>query len=198
MPIYREEPDGVAARLEAMARDLDAQGGAEGFEIVVLSDTDLPELWDAEEEAVGRLGRSLDGLMPVRYRRRAENVAEKAGNVAQFVRGWGGRCGTMIVLDADSLMSGETLLALRRRMGGEPDLGLLKTVPRLIGARTPFARMQQFADSLYGPVAARGVAAWSGPDETTGATTPSSAPRPSRVPAACRSCAGGPPSAATR
>ena len=164
MPIYREDPHGVAARLEAMARDLDARGGAGGFEIVVLSDTDAPELWVAEEEAVGRLAARIEGVMPVRYRRRAENTAKKAGNVAQFVRAWGARYGTMIVLDADSLMSGETLTTLRRRMGEEPDLGLLQTVPRLVGARTPFARLQQFAASLYGPVAARGVAAWSGPD----------------------------------
>ena len=164
MPIYREDPTGVAARLEAMARDLDALGGADGFEIVVLSDTNAPELWDAEEEAIGRLAARLEGAMAVRYRRREDNLGKKAGNVAQFVRSWGGRYGTMIVLDADSLMSGETLIALRRRMEEEPDLGLLQTVPRLIGAGTPFARLQQFAGSLYGPVAAQGVAAWSGSD----------------------------------
>jgi membrane glycosyltransferase len=41
-------------------------------------------------------------------------------------------------------------------------LGILQTAPRLIGARTVFGRLQQFAASVYGPVISRGLAAWSG------------------------------------
>jgi membrane glycosyltransferase len=47
-------------------------------------------------------------------------------------------------------------------MAGAPEAGLIQTVPRLIGGRTPLARLQQFAGRVYGPVLARGLGAWFG------------------------------------
>jgi membrane glycosyltransferase len=47
-------------------------------------------------------------------------------------------------------------------MQADPDLGMLQTAPQLIGARTFFGRLQQFAACVYGPVITRGLAAWSG------------------------------------
>src|SRR5271167_846235 len=68
----------------------------------------------------------------------------------------------MIVLDADSLIDGSTLLLLVQTMQADPTLGILQTAPQLIGARTFFGRLQQFAACVYGPVVARGLSAWSG------------------------------------
>jgi membrane glycosyltransferase len=51
-----------------------------------------------------------------------------------------------------------------RRMEAAPRLGILQTLPNMIGGDTVFARLQQFAGRLYGPVVARGVAAWQGLD----------------------------------
>jgi membrane glycosyltransferase len=70
----------------------------------------------------------------------------------------------MIVLDADSLLAPDTLVTLTREMAADPNLGLLQTVPRLAGGRTFFARMQQFAGRVYGPIVARGMASWQGDD----------------------------------
>jgi membrane glycosyltransferase len=39
---------------------------------------------------------------------------------------------------------------------------MIQTVPRLVGGRTPLARLQQFAGRVYGPMLARGLAAWFG------------------------------------
>jgi membrane glycosyltransferase len=102
--------------------------------------------------------------MRVWYRRRTENTAKKAGNVRDFVTRWGGRYDFMIVLDADSILAPETLVTLVREMVADPQLGLLQTVPRLCGGHTLFARLQQFAGAVYGPVVARGIAAWAGDD----------------------------------
>jgi membrane glycosyltransferase len=102
--------------------------------------------------------------MRVWYRRRASNTGRKAGNLREFVENWGGRYDQMLVLDADSLMAPETILAMARRMEAEPNLGILQTVPTSIGGETVFARLQQFASRLYGPVVARGVASWQGQD----------------------------------
>ena len=70
----------------------------------------------------------------------------------------------MIVLDADSILSADTLVTLVREMVADPKLGLLQTVPRLCGGHTLFARLQQFAGAVYGPIVARGIAAWQGDD----------------------------------
>jgi membrane glycosyltransferase len=63
----------------------------------------------------------------------------------------------MIVLDADSLMSAETLVELVRRMERRPDLGLLQTPPAPVGSETLFGRFLQFAAAAYAPAFARGL-----------------------------------------
>jgi membrane glycosyltransferase len=66
----------------------------------------------------------------------------------------------MIVLDADSLMTGTSLVRLAHCMDRAPDAGLIQTVPVTIGRNTLFARMQQFAGGVYGPIMATGLAFW--------------------------------------
>ena len=57
------------------------------------------------------------------YRRRTDNAGRKAGNIADFVRAWGGAYDYAIVLDADSIMSGEALVTLARLMDAHPQVG---------------------------------------------------------------------------
>jgi membrane glycosyltransferase len=68
----------------------------------------------------------------------------------------------MVVLDADSLMEGETLTRLAGAMERNPDVGLIQTAPVIVNRHTLFSRTEQFASRLYGPMLARGVAWWSG------------------------------------
>ncbi len=162
MPIYNEDPTRTTAALQAMAealRHIDAQ---RGFEIVILSDSTVADAWIRESLSVERLRSALKSIMPVWYRRRWRNIARKSGNLEDFVTRWGGRYDYMIVLDADSLIDAPTLLTLARMMQTDAKLGMLQTTPQLIGARTFFGRLQQFAACVYGPVIARGLAAWSG------------------------------------
>lgn len=162
MPVYNEDPARTTATLQAMAEDLARIGAAQHFEIVILSDSTQVDAWIGESLAVDRLRRNLRDIMPVWYRRRWHNTGRKAGNIEEFVKRWGGRYDYMIVLDADSLMTAETLVELVRRMQADPKLGILQTVPLLIGGTSLFARLQQFAGRVYGALIARGVAAWSG------------------------------------
>jgi membrane glycosyltransferase len=164
MPIYHEDPVRTTAALQAMAEGLADLGQAEGFEIVILSDSTGADAWVAETLAVDRLRSALRDVMPVWYRRRWANTGKKAGNVKDFVEQWGGRYDHFIVLDADSLMAPKSLVALAASMEVDPDLGILQTVPVLAGGRTLFARLQQFAGSIYGPIVSRGMAAWQGSD----------------------------------
>jgi membrane glycosyltransferase len=162
MPIYNEDPIRTTSALQAMAEALGRIEANRAFEIVVLSDSTNADAWIRESVAVDLLRRSLTAIMPVWYRRRWRNTARKAGNVEEFVMRWGGRYDHMIVLDADSLIDAPTLLRLAQMMQADPQLGILQTAPRLIGAQTFFGRLQQFAACVYGPVIARGLAAWSG------------------------------------
>ena len=92
------------------------------------------------------------------YRRRAQNTGKKAGNVEEFFEQSGGAYDYALILDADSLMEGQTILEMIRRMEAEPRLGLLQTLPKIIRAQTRFGRAMQFAASFYSPVFCRGLA----------------------------------------
>jgi membrane glycosyltransferase len=162
MPIYNEDPTRTAAALQAMGEALQRIGAERGFEIVILSDSTNADAWIGETLSVTRLRASLRAIMPVWYRRRWLNIARKSGNLEDFVTRWGGRYDHMIVLDADSLIDAPSLKRLVDAMQADSQLGILQTAPQLIGARTFFARLQQFASCVYGPVITRGLAAWSG------------------------------------
>jgi membrane glycosyltransferase len=78
------------------------------------------------------------------YRRRETNTGFKAGNVRDFLDRWGSHYDVMIPLDADSLMSGESIVRLVRIMQANPRLGILQSL--VVGMPSPsfFARVFQF------------------------------------------------------
>jgi membrane glycosyltransferase len=89
-------------------------------------------------------------------------VARKSGNIEDWVKRFGAGYEHMIILDADSLMTGDTIVRLVAGMEQHPGVGLIQTLPIVVNARSLFARMQQFAGRLYGPVIASGIAWWHG------------------------------------
>src|SRR5699024_9595509 len=82
----------------------------------------------------------------------------KSGNVADFLRRWGRNYKYFVVLDADSLMGAETLSDLVRLMECHPRVGILQAPPSIVRARSLFARVQQFANRLYGLLFSTGLA----------------------------------------
>ena len=162
MPVYHEDPADSLGLLAALADELDQAGMARRAEIFVLSDSRDPDYFAAETLAVAALRETCP--LPVWYRRRTDNTGRKAGNIAEFVRRWGGRYDQMVVLDADSVVSGDAIRQMSARMAADPALALIQTIPMLVGGQTLFSRVIQFAGRVYGPPIARGVAAWSGDD----------------------------------
>jgi membrane glycosyltransferase len=160
MPVYNEDPDRVFAGLRAMWRSLVETGCHAGFEIFVLSDTRDPDIWVQEEMHWRRWAQELGQPARLFYRNRVENTARKSGNLADFCRRWGGRYRYMIVLDADSIMSGATLIEMVRRMEQDRRLALIQVPPVPVNRSSLFARMLQFAGSLYGRMFAAGLAYW--------------------------------------
>lgn len=162
MPIYNEDPWRVADGLESTCRSLLEQPGAERFEVFVLSDTRDERIARQEQQAIATLQHRLAAEIQVHYRRRNNNEGRKAGNLADFCRTWGGRYDYMVVLDADSIMGGKTLVSLVRSMQANPRAGLIQTVPIPIRSETVFGRFIQFAAALHSPVLAAGQAFWQG------------------------------------
>ena len=164
MPIYNEAPSRVFATLQAIAEDVVATGLGAHFDFFFLSDTTNPDIFIAEERAFIAMRGRLAGHAAIFYRHRPKNTNRKAGNVADFVTRWGGHYPQMLVLDADSLMTGDAIVRLAAAMEADPDAGIIQTLPLIINRNTFFARLQQFAARIYGPVIATGLAVWSGRD----------------------------------
>jgi membrane glycosyltransferase len=160
MPIYEEPVDRVFAGLRAIHRSLERTGLLERFHFFVLSDTADPGAAVQEEEAWLDWCRVVDGFDRVFYRRRKVRLERKSGNVADFLRRWGAQYRYMIMLDADSVMRGETLVRLVELMERHPDVGMIQTVPTAVNRRSLFARVQQFASRVYGPMFAAGLHYW--------------------------------------
>ncbi len=74
----------------------------------------------------------------------------------------GARYAHVVVLDADSLMTGHAIVTLAAAMESDPDAGIIQTLPLIVNRNTLFARVQQFAARIYGPVIAAGVSVWMG------------------------------------
>jgi membrane glycosyltransferase len=162
MPIYNESPARIFGALQAMYEDVEASGLGASFEWFFLSDTTDPDVFIAEEQAFLAMRRRLGPEAKIYYRHRAKNINRKSGNIEDFVTRWGGRFAHMVVLDADSLMTGDAIVGLAAAMEKDPDAGIIQTLPLIINRNTLFARVQQFAARIYGPVIAAGVAVWSG------------------------------------
>lgn len=164
VPTYNEDPSRLMAGLQAMYESLAARDRLPFFDFFILSDTTDPDLWVAEESAFLALRERVRGQDRIFYRRRPKNIERKSGNIADWVRRFGGRYPQMLVLDADSVMSGETIVRLAAAMERNPDVGLIQTLPVIVNGTTLFARLQQFAGRIYGPVIAHGIAWWHGAD----------------------------------
>jgi membrane glycosyltransferase len=159
MPIYHEPVDRTFARMRAIYRSLASTGQLGHFDFFILSDSRDPEYWLAEQTAWYQLCKDLAADGRIFYRRRRINLKHKSGNVADFFRRWGRNYKYAIVLDADSIMAGETILRMVRLMELEPAVGILQSCPYLINAESLFARVQQFGNHLYGPIFSTGLAA---------------------------------------
>jgi membrane glycosyltransferase len=161
MPVYNEDTHRIIAGFEATLRSLEKTGDLSHFDFFMLSDTTKLDIAQAERDAWQQLTERLGDLSKqVFYRRREKNIGRKVGNLAEFCQRWGSNYEQMIVLDADSVMTGDCLLTLVRQMQANPRVGLIQTVPIPVRQTTFFGRFVQFAAVLYSPMLATGLAFW--------------------------------------
>jgi membrane glycosyltransferase len=160
MPIRNEQVARVFAGLRATYESVVATGLHGHFDFFILSDSNEPDTLVAERQAWLELCAAVDGFGRIFYRWRQHRIKRKSGNVADFCRRWGSQYRYMVVLDADSVMSGDCLTTLMRLMEANPTTGIIQTAPRAAGRETLYARMQQFATRVYGPLLTAGLHFW--------------------------------------
>jgi membrane glycosyltransferase len=160
MPICEEEVRRCFAGIEVMYRSLSEQRGGDKFDFYILSDTRTPERQAEEEIEWAKICRAVNGFDRIFYRRRQVNIKRKSGNIADFLRRWSRPYDFMIVLDADSVMTGEAMVRLAQMMEAAPHVGILQTTPTIVNRDSLFARMQQFASRVYGPLFSASLDFW--------------------------------------
>jgi membrane glycosyltransferase len=160
VPICNEDPKRVFAGLKAVWQALEETGNADRFELFILSDTRDPKLWMEEEVRWYGMCEAFAAHGRIFYRNREFNLGRKSGNIEEFCRRWGGRYRYMIVLDADSLVGGPTLVRMVELMEANPQVALIQSPPLPVNQSSLFARILQFASNLYGAVFTAGAAWW--------------------------------------
>lgn len=181
MPICNEHVPTVFGGLAATVDSLVATGESANFDVYVLSDSTDPDARAAEQAAWSDLAQRIADAaaaehatdaadaagaqvsaptLRIHYRWRQQRTKRKAGNVADFCRRWGRAYRYFIVLDADSVMTGECLTTLVRVMEAHPDAGIVQTAPKAVGHHTFHARVQQFCARAYGPLFTAGMRFW--------------------------------------
>lgn len=161
MPIYNEDTHRVIAGFEVSLQSLKATGQLKHFDFYLLSDTQDTAIASNELSAWHALCERLgDTAKQVFYRRREDNKHRKVGNLTDFCERWGSQYEHMIVLDADSVMTGQCMLELTTSMLNNPQAGLIQTIPIPVRQDTFFGRFLQFASILYSPMLATGSAFW--------------------------------------
>ena len=150
-----EDPAMIATNLRVMRRELLRAGllGKHG-DIFVLSDTRDPGAIAAEERALSELIR----LPGIHYRRRHDNAGRKPGNIRDWMQSWGGHYDYMLVMDADSRMSGARVRELVHHMERRPRLGLLQTGTRPLPGGSRLTELQRLSARLAGLTAINGLA----------------------------------------
>src|SRR5690606_31201321 len=99
MTLRNENPARAFSRLSAVADSIARTGHGHHFAYFVLSDTSLPEVAAAEEDAFATFRATLADGSRATYRRREDNVGYKAGNLRDFCARWGSEYELMLPLD---------------------------------------------------------------------------------------------------
>jgi membrane glycosyltransferase len=160
MPVFNEDVSRVFEGLRVVFKSVQEIPGAENFDFFVLSDSNQPNQWIREEVAWAELCKQVGGFGKIFYRKRRQAINKKAGNVADFLRRWGRNYRYMVVLDADSIMTGEALARLVTMMEANPSAGIIQTAPRTVRGESLYSRLQAFANRIYSPLYLAGLNYW--------------------------------------
>src|ERR1035438_4154151 len=160
MPVFNEDVSRVFEGIRVVFKSVQQTEGADYFDFFILSDSNQPNQWIREEVAWAELCKQVGGFGKIFCRKRRQAINKKAGNVADFLRRWGRNYRYVVVLDADSIMTGEALVRLVSMMEANPSTGIIQTAPRIVRGESLYSRLQAFANRLYSPLFLAGLNYW--------------------------------------
>ena len=141
MTLRNEDPARAFTRLRAVQASVEAAGFPDSFDCFILSDSSDHGVAALEEAAFADWRRTSSRIF---YRRRTDNTGFKAGNLRAFCAAHGSDYTFLLPLDADSLMSGETVARMVRICQAHPRIGILQSLVVGAPSSSAFARLFQF------------------------------------------------------
>ena len=170
MPIYNEAPARVFAALQAIYEDIRRATGLEAIPSATISFSPTPPTRISGSPRSGRCWRCARAishgasiLSPTTKEREPQGeqyrrLRHALGGMPAYPQ--------VVILDADSLMTtADAIVRLAATMEADPDAGIVQSLPLIVNRNTlPFARVQQFAARVAGPVIAAGLTLWMGRD----------------------------------
>jgi membrane glycosyltransferase len=160
LPIFNEDVSRVYEGLRVIYRSVEKTGHLSRFDFFILSDSNDPNKWIEEETAWTELCKQVRGFGRIFYRKRKIALNRKSGNISDFCRRWGRKYRYMVILDADSVITGDCLVKLAQLMELNPQAGIIQAAPVQALSESLFGRFMQFAGTLYGPVFQAGLNFW--------------------------------------
>lgn len=160
MPVYEENEISIFSRIKVIFESVEKIHKLPKLDFFILSDTRTPEKWIKEEAAYIELCESTNNFFNFHYRRRKSNLNGKSGNIADFCRRWGKQYEYMIILDADSLVSGDLIIQLIANMEKNPKAGIIQSVTKIFRTTTVFQKLTEFSSYLFSPFFIRGANFW--------------------------------------
>jgi membrane glycosyltransferase len=144
MPVHNEDPARVIRHLSQTVSSLEATGAGAAFDVFLLSDTQDPTVATEELAAFHRWRAGAAHPERLHYRRRRDNAGHKTGNLWDFLDAHGADFEHMLVLDADSVMTGPAIIRLVHIMQANPRIGILQQLIVGLPNLSPFPRIFQF------------------------------------------------------
>ena len=145
MAVYNEDPEHVEAGLDAVWSSLAREPEQRWFDLFIMSDTTDAQIAAAEEAMWRRFVARYRGAERIFYRRRTDRSEHKAGNIADFVKRWGGELrvhgGARRRQRHDRRRHSSRWRAC---MEAHAEIGILQTLPLPAGRETLFGRLIQF------------------------------------------------------
>ncbi|HAT62630.1 MAG TPA: hypothetical protein DCS83_08860 [Prevotella sp.] len=143
MPIYHEDPARVAGGLMAMMEELATHQEANHFDWFLLSDSRDENIIVQEESVVFFLRQKFPNFK-ITYRHRISNTFAKVGNTSDFYRRWGRKYKYVVMLDADSILPGDSVVLLAKCMEGNDNIGLIQSRFFEVTSNTTFGIISNF------------------------------------------------------
>ncbi len=161
MPIYHEDTTRVGAGIRQTWRSCKARGLDQHSDWYLLCDSTDPEICRREERIVEEMlpefGFNRGPVGRLFLVRRAGRRNFKAGNIMNFLDQHGDAYDFLLVLDADSVMLGQSIERLILTLQEHPRIGILQTLMVPIRSATPFARAMQYSTAHCLPLYAKGM-----------------------------------------